>query len=248
MDFPNVDKLWLLYYENSKLTEFSNIPIPNEQVIEISKSFAPSLAIRGRRFTLTPRTETKADMYQVMESRTSEATANLRAMSFEDLSDLLYYAYGSKQVSTGKSALTKRNAPSAGGLYPIELFFFARKIDQIPDGLYYFDSPKHEIVLFDESVDYDTIANCYVSQDPIVNKNLVFFFCPIFNKSIFKYHNRGFRFVFMEAGHIAQNILLVATSLQRQAIPICGYFEYKLDQLLRLDGYEFSCVYTLGVG
>lgn len=248
MDFPNIDKLWLLYYENSKLTEFSNIPIPNEQVIEISKSFAPSLAIEGRRFALTPRAKVEADMYQVLKNRRSQATESLNSMSFEDLSDLLYYAYGSKKDATGKSAMTKRNAPSAGGLYPIELFFFAQEVDQIPDGLYYFDSPNNDIVLTDEKMDYAAVADCYVSQDPIINKNLIFFFCPIFNKSIFKYHNRGFRFVFMEAGHIAQNLLLLATALEHQAIPVGGYFEYKLDQLLRLDGHEFSCVYTLAIG
>lgn len=248
MDFPNVDNLWLLYYENSKLTEFSNIPIPNEQVIEISKSFAPSLTIEGKRFQLTPRSETDVDMYQMMKARASRPTASLSEMSFEELSDLLYYAYGSKQTSTGKSAMTKRNAPSAGGLYPIELFFFAQEVEQIPNGLYYFDSPKNEIVLFDDQVDYERVAACYVSDDPIIHKNLVFFFCPIFNKSIFKYHNRGFRFVFMEAGHIAQNILLLATGLQRQALPVCGYFEYKIDELLRLDGHDFSCVYTVAVG
>ncbi|NET33825.1 MAG: SagB/ThcOx family dehydrogenase [Cyanothece sp. SIO1E1] len=248
MDFPNVDNLWLFYYENSKLTEFSNIPIPNEQVIEISKSFAPSLTIEGKRFQLTPAAKAEADMYQVMKDRASRATPSLRGMTFEELSNLLYYAYGSKQTSTGKSAMTKRNAPSAGGLYPIELFFFAREVEQIPDGLYYFDSPRNEIVLFDESVNYKAVADCYVSDDPILNKNLIFFFCPIFNKSIFKYHNRGFRFVFMEAGHIAQNLLLVATGLERQALPVCGYFEYKVDQLLRLDGHDFSCVYTVAVG
>lgn len=248
MDFPNVDQLWLLYYENSKLTEFSNIPVPNEQVIEVSKSFAPSLAIEGQRFALAPRPEAQQNMYHAMKERSSKPTAQLSDMGFEDLSDLLYYAYGSKQINTGKSAMTKRNAPSAGGLYPIELFFFAQKVDQIPDGLYYFDSPKHEIVLLNERIRYEEVADCFVSQDPIINKNLIFFFCPIFSKTVFKYHNRGFRFVFMEAGHIAQNLLLVATSLQRQAIPVCGYFEYKLDQLLRLDGHEFSCVYTLGVG
>jgi len=248
MDSPDVNYLWLYYYENSKLTEFSNIPMSNEEVIQISGNFAPSLNIQGQRFSLSPREEFKTDLYAVIRTRSSQPSSVLQEMTFEDLSDLLFYTYGSKEVSTGKSAMTKRNAPSAGGLYPIELFFFARRVEGIPNGLYYFDAHHNEIVLVNAQVGYEAIADCYVSDDPIKNKNLIVFFCPIFSKTIFKYDNRGFRFVFMEAGHQAQNLLLVATALSLRSIPICGYFEYKLDELLKLDGHEFSCVYTVAVG
>ncbi len=248
MDFRDVDHLWLFYYENSKLTEFSNIPMSNEEVIQISQNSAPALNIQGRRFALSPRASLKADLYSVIQMRSSQPSSALMSITFEDLSDLLFCTSGSKKETAEKSALIKRNVPSAGGLYPLELFFFAQAVEGIPEGLYYFDAHQNEIVLVNDQVDYEKVAACYVSDDPIRHKNLIVFFCPVFNKTIFKYHNRGFRFVFMEADHQAQNMLLVATALSLRSIPVCGYFEYKLDELLKLDGYALSCVYTVGVG
>jgi SagB-type dehydrogenase family enzyme len=78
--------------------------------------------------------------------------------------------------------------------------------------------------------------------------SIVIFVTAIFERSTFKYGERGYRFVLLEAGHVAQNVSLAATGLGLGAINIGGYFDRDMDRVLGLDGVRHSTVYLVAIG
>src|SRR5204863_9224189 len=76
----------------------------------------------------------------------------------------------------------------------------------------------------------------------------IFFLTALVERSVYKYGDRGYRFTLLEAGHVAQNINLVAAGLGLGCINIGGYLDRQIDDLLGLDGLEHSTLYLIGVG
>jgi SagB-type dehydrogenase family enzyme len=70
----------------------------------------------------------------------------------------------------------------------------------------------------------------------------------VFWRSRFKYGLRGYRFVLLEAGHVAQNILLAAAALGLAAVPLGGFYDRRVDELLGVNGVDESALYLLCVG
>ena len=70
----------------------------------------------------------------------------------------------------------------------------------------------------------------------------------MFWRTRFKYGLRGYRFALIEAGHVAQNLLLTATALRLGSVPLGGLFDRRIDELLDLDGVNESVLYAVSVG
>jgi SagB-type dehydrogenase family enzyme len=70
----------------------------------------------------------------------------------------------------------------------------------------------------------------------------------IFGRARFKYGLRGYRFALLEAGHVAQNLLLAAAALGLAAVPLGAFYDRRTDEFLRLDGVNESTLYTVALG
>lgn len=89
----------------------------------------------------------------------------------------------------------------------------------------------------------------YLAQTNIAfETSAIFFITALFDCSIFKYGDRGYRFVLLEAGHVAQNINLVATALELGCGNVGGFFDRQIDDWLGLDGVTHSTLYLVGIG
>ena len=77
---------------------------------------------------------------------------------------------------------------------------------------------------------------------------ILFFITALFERSTFKYGSRGYRFIFLEAGHMAQNLNLAAVALGLGSVNICGYHDRDVDNLLNIDGLNQSTIYMVGLG
>jgi SagB-type dehydrogenase family enzyme len=77
---------------------------------------------------------------------------------------------------------------------------------------------------------------------------MMLFITAQFERSLFKYRDRGYRFILLEAGHVAQNMNLAATALGLGSVDIGGYFDRQADELLGLDGLTHSTIYMVGIG
>lgn len=137
-----------------------------------------------------------------------------------------------------------RATPSGGALYPLELYLWARDVDGLEPGLYHYDPAEHELDVLGQ-VD---LAPAFVQRDLVESAAAVLLLSAVFFRSVFKYGERGYRFILIEAGHVAQNALLAAAGENLAAVPVGGYFDRDIDRAMLLDGLHESVVYTLLVG
>jgi len=162
---------------------------------------------------------------------------------------ILHHAYGITRDNKGTVFPRPfRSVPSGGGLYPLEIFFHSSHIEGLKPGVYHFNPVQNRLRMLREGDCARELADALVQPQLAMDVSLFFFITAVFERSIFKYGDRGYRFTLLEAGHVAQNMNLVANALGLGCVNVGGYFDREVDVLLNLDGITHSTVYIIGVG
>ena len=168
-----------------------------------------------------------------------------KEMSLETLSQLLFAAYG---VTTHKWGIDLHAAPSAGALYPFEIYIYVRKVKGLRRGIYRYVPHDHELIpIFYGDFDREVIRAC-LGQDYAAGGNVTFILVAVFSRTTRKYGERGYRYIYMEAGHISQNIYLEATSLGLGTVAIGAFYDDLMNQIVGVDGSTASVIYVQPVG
>jgi SagB-type dehydrogenase family enzyme len=141
-----------------------------------------------------------------------------------------------------------RTASSGGGFCPIEVYVLIRSVQGLPGGIYHYNPVKHclEILREGDVVASDLTSITFTAE--LKKAAVVFGLTGIALKSRLNYAESGYRFMLLEAGHIAQSLLLTANSLNLRALPIGGFVDDELDRLLNVDGVEETSLYLVAVG
>lgn len=139
-----------------------------------------------------------------------------------------------------------RRTPSGGALYPLELYVLARRIDGLPVGVYHFDP-------FDRALELLAAGEPHIDGafvDPAVGEDAaaILVVTGVFWRSRCKYGLRGYRFALLEAGHLVQTMLLLAAEAEIDSLPLGGFYDAALDELVGADGVNESVVYAVAVG
>ena len=165
-----------------------------------------------------------------------------------DLSALLHAGYGvTGRGGAEAGAVPLRAVPSGGALYPLELYVVARCDAAVPAGLYHYDPLRHVLEQL-ELGPLPGLLPAMVFPNLVAQASHVVVVTAMFWRTRFKYGQRGFRFALLEAGHVAQNLLLACAALELAAVPLGGFFDRRLDELLELDGVDESALYVVAVG
>jgi len=170
-----------------------------------------------------------------------------RPLAATALGSLLGCGYGVTRVAAPDQPLMTRTVPSAGALYPLELFVQAHAVESVDDAVYRYDSVAHELRPTDVSpiTEWDEVL---LSQSFVSRANAVVFIAAVFDRTQRKYGPRGYRYVLLEAGHVAQNMCLCAAELGLGSICLGGFRDAKLNALLRLDVQRIGVVYAVAIG
>lgn len=184
-------------------------------------------------------------------NRSSSYSMTRDSLTIKEIATLLSLTCAINTHNSSTS-LQRRLAPSAGALYPIEIYFNytpSRYDEQsILPGLYYYNPIKNELRLLMEKCSQTNIQSIFMQPELVINSTLQVFFTSVFQRSVQKYGDRGYKFSFLEAGHIAQNFNLVATAMKLSCINICGFYEQKANEFLKIDGTSHSTIYTMLIG
>jgi SagB-type dehydrogenase family enzyme len=185
---------------------------------------------------LEPETSEGIPVESAMEKRRSIRAFSEKELEIEKISQLLWAAQGITQESTGY-----RTAPSAGALYPLELFLVKS------DGVYHYRPQGHKLIKLMSQDLRIKLAEGSVFQGFIATAPASIVITGIFERTTQKYGQRGVRYVYMEAGHSCQNILLQAVSLGLGAVPVGAFDDDYLQSLLSLPP-EYEILYVVPVG
>jgi SagB-type dehydrogenase family enzyme len=244
------DEAWEIFHENSKLSEYDRF-LPDELMAVYLNQLSESLSFDTCTEVPLPTTRTgfQLSLEEAMTRR--ETTRNLTpsTLSIEDLATLLHYAYGITRDN--KETVFQRGfrvVPSADAFYPLEIFFHALHIEGLSTGLYHFNPTRNSVSVLRGSDHSGLIARGLTQKHLAISASLIVFITAMFERTILKYGNRGYRFVLLEAGHVAQNINLAATGLNLACVNIGGYFDAHIDSVLGIDGLTHSTVYMVAIG
>jgi len=154
-----------------------------------------------------PRLTGSVSVEEALRDRRSEREYSDDSLSLEDVSQLLWAAQGVTADWGG------RTAPSAGALYPLELYLAAVRIEGLAAGVYKYVPNGHELVVVRQGDVARELADAALGQGSVGDAAAVLAFTAVHERTTAKYSERGMRYVHMEAGHAAQNALLQATAL-----------------------------------
>jgi SagB-type dehydrogenase family enzyme len=241
---------WETFHENSKTGRHQG-PLSNEAVVGRMRSLYQVLPYVSRpRVALPNRVPLAMMLDEAIYSRRSAFGFSQRQIRLDEIATILELAYGVNPAGSAGDRRIRdcRNVPSAGALYPSELYVVAESISGLEIGLYHFNPLERSLVYIDASVNVRTIGRMFLQSDIIERSAAVVLITSIFNRAAFKYMERGYRFCLIESGHIGQNIGLVATALGLGVLNIGGYFDREVDAALSIDGLGQSTVYACALG
>lgn len=169
-------------------------------------------------------------------------------LSPEELSYLLWLTQGVKKVSE-KKGLTLRTVPSAGCRHPFETYVAIRRVQKFDPGIYHYIAHLHALLPFKLGVEaLDSVAEAARKQSHVQTAALNFIWTAIPYRTSWRYGARAYRYLYLDAGHVCQNLYLAAESI---ACGVCaiGAFEDQLaDDLLALDGRSQFTIYMASLG
>jgi SagB-type dehydrogenase family enzyme len=181
--------------------------------------------------------------------RRSAQTLKPSELSLQDVATLLHYAYGVNRQYVNKALQRSlRHVPSAGALYPLEIFFQSNRVKSLEPGLYHYHPIRHHMRLLQPALSPTRISEALIQPDIASGASLIIFITGLFERSIFKYGDRGYRYCLIEAGHVAQNLDLVSTALGLGFMNVGGFFDRRVDEFLGLDGVTHSVLYLVAIG
>jgi SagB-type dehydrogenase family enzyme len=181
---------------------------------------------------------------EVLAERHSGLAERRRPLTVPELATVLGSSYAASSRVPGT---TRRPVPSGGALYPLELYVIALAIDEVEPGVSHYDPFRHRLELL-APLDPDRVAAALVDPTLLGRASAVIVVTGLFWRSRFKYGTRGYRFVLLEAGHLIQNAVLAAAALRLLALPLGGFYDRRLDELVGADGLDEASVYAVLIG
>jgi len=191
---------------------------------------------------------TRADsppLAQVFSARRSVRDFTHEPIDLEQLSYLLWSSTGIGRVERGYEF---RTAPSAGALYPIETYVGANRVSGLDQGLYHYAIRAHALEELKPGKVGPELARAALDQPLCTDAAAVLVWSAVFMRSTWKYDQRGYRYVYMDAGHICENLYLAATDLGLGACAIGALYDDELNDILGIDGVEEGAFYMCAVG
>jgi len=181
--------------------------------------------------------------------RTSALSLSPCTLTIETLATLLHYSYGILRNNQAAAFPTQfRAVPSAGGLYPLEIYFYSTKVQELEPGLYHYQPLNNAVRHIRKGDQINVIADALTQKELATGAALIIFLTALFERSTVKYGERGYRFILLEAGHSAQNLCLTACALGLEIVTIGGFLDRLVDEFLGLDGITHSTLYTIAIG
>jgi len=205
-----------------------------------------------KRYSSTPRIklsdpghEGGALLWEVLARRRSQRRFADSPLTETEVSQLLWAAQG---ISCRSREHAFRTAPSAGALYPVETYLVVNSVAGIEPGVYHYDVEHHELEQLKTGAHRQEVARSALDQGMAARAGVVFVWTALFPRSKWKYRQRAYRYVYLDAGHIAQNVALAAVALGLGSCQIAALYDDEANALLAVDGTTESTIYMTVVG
>lgn len=182
-----------------------------------------------------PKLKGNVSLEEAISKRRSVRNFSSEKISEKDISQLLWACQGLT------SSLGLRAVPSAGALYPLEIYVAKE------DGLYHYLPKGHELEKKSDKDLRSKLKAASLNQGYVEKAPLVIIICAIYERVTSRYGERGKMYTDVEVGHAAQNIHLEAVSLGLASVPVGAFSESEVSKILKLQGKE-KAIYIIPIG
>lgn len=158
-------------------------------------------------------------------------------LSLEQVSQILWAASGKN--------LYRRTAPSAGATYPLEIYLAVGEVEGLDKGVYHYSFSKHCLERIKERDIRNQLSLAALEQGMIVQAPVNIIIAADYGRTTGRYRQRGIRYVYMEVGHVGQNVSLQAIALGLGTVMIGAFEDQKVKEVL---GIEEEPLYIIPVG
>jgi len=188
----------------------------------------------------------EADIWQLLQKRRSKRAYKPEQLLSQGLLSALLWA--TQGLTARHGDIYFRTAPSAGGLYPVETYLFVRAVEGLDPGIYHF-RPLTADLEFLKRGDYaGALTSAALGQEVIADAQVTFIWSAVMERSTWKYRERAYRYIYIDVGHIGQNLYLAAEGLGLGVCTIGAFFDDDVNGVLGVDGTEETVIYMGCVG
>lgn len=192
-----------------------------------------------------PQTEGGLPLWQAVMARRSVRDFAPEPLPLPHLSQLLWATQG---VTGQAGQHLLRASGSAGALYPNETYVFVNNVDGCPPGIWHYQVREHALAQLSEGRFGTDLAHACLDQDYCASAPVVFVWGAVVDRCAWKYSDRAYRYIYLDAGHLGAQLQLAACALGLGSVNIGAFFDEEVNQLVGLDGQRETVVYLTAVG
>ena len=190
----------------------------------------------------------QSDLRALLEMRASLRDYSPDPLSLAELSYLLWGTQGVRELNAEKK-FTKRMVPSAGSRHPFETWLLVNRVSGLQPGLYRYLALENKLLALPASEDIAArLAEACKNQAHVLHSAVTFFWVAVPERVVWRYSQRGYRYLHLDAGHICQNLYLLAESIRCGVCAIAAYDDEAVNAALGLDSQRQFTAYIATLG
>jgi len=184
-------------------------------------------------------------VWKALSERRSRRSFTNEPLTKEKLAKLAFAAQG-VTARAGKTLL--RTAPSAGALYPVETYLLINRVEGIAPGVYHYNVGEASLELIKKGEHGEELKNASLGQGQAHRAAACFIWTAIPDRSKWKYAQRAWRYIYMDAGHICENVYLACETLDLGCCAMGAFLDDEVNAVLEIDGKDETAIYLAAVG
>jgi SagB-type dehydrogenase family enzyme len=194
---------------------------------------------------LQPQIDNGPSLWEVLQKRRSIRDYIQEPLSKAELCTLLWATQGITEIA---SSPWYRTAPSAGALHPIDTYLMVNRVEGLEPGIYFLRIADFALEMKKQGDFSGRIAEAALDQDVVHTAAVVFIWVAVIHRSRQKYQQRAYRYIYLDCGHIGQNLYLAATAMNLGCCGIAAFFDDEVNEVVGVDGQEETAIYLGTVG
>ncbi len=192
----------------------------------------------------------KVDLRDAIENRRSRRRYSKTPLTLAELSFLLWSTQGMATTTQGERPISNfRTVPSAGARHALETYLLVNNVAGLQSGLYRFLALEYKLMKMEASADIlDRFTEACWNQRIVRISAVTFAWTAIPYRMCWRYGERGYRYLHLDAGHVCQNLYLAAESIDCGVCAVAAYLDEYVDELLQIDGENEFTIYLATAG
>lgn len=238
-------------YQFIEQTKYPNLSEPGQKQGLPQPPFEIPLEA-GKPLVDLPKPETldfgDTNLRKVIEDRRTIRHYSDTPLSLAELAYLLWLTQGIVEINP-KRNVPLRTVPSAGCRHPFETYLAINRVEGLQPGLYRYASSTHQLVLLEPDEQFsDKLAEACLGQRHVATSAVNFIWAAVTERTTWRYSERSYRYFYLDAGHVCQNLHLAAESIDCGLCAIGAYDDDAVDGLMGFSPPEMFVCYMATVG